>query len=64
MIEDQIVNLKKYTNCFEEFGKVTSKRGPGFTPSYNYFAKILELSYNLSHFVPIFKKIDLKLGQV
>ena len=27
-------------NCFEEFGKVTSKRSPRFPPSSNYFAKI------------------------
>ena len=44
-------------------GRITmmSKRGPCFTTSSKYFTKIfriLVLSYNLSHFVPIFSEID------
>ena len=53
-------------NCFEEFGKVTSKKGFRFTPSSKYFIsfKGLGLSYNLPYFVPVFKKIDKKLAQI
>ena len=54
-------------NYCEEFGKVTPKRGPRLTPYWKYFTKItkvLVLSYNLSHFLSIFKKVDEKLAQM
>ena len=82
MTVDQIFYRKKYTfpslellfglnillwNCFEEFAKVTSKKGPPFHTFLKIFyknIKILVLSHNLSHFMPISKKIDENLAQI
>ena len=80
MIEDQVFHLKnvycsKFRTfyccvvviyCFEEFGKVTLKRGPRFNTFLKIFYKKIEifvLSYNILHFVPIFKEIDKKFAR-
>lgn len=54
-------------NCFEEFTKVTSKKSPSFHTFLKIFNKIIKifvLSYNLSHFIRISKKIDENLAQI
>ena len=69
LVSDSLTTkLRALETAFKkQFGKVTSKMGPCFTRSSTYFTKILKyqvLRYNLSHFLPIFKKIDEKLAHI